>query len=92
MPRETRCTAGDETYRGRRVGSGRHGKTEWGKGVPLTSTPLTASANIDTLTEMGMVIVGLGVTCATDVQLLCYNACSGPERHWYEWICQSTTI
>jgi len=36
MPRETRCTAGDETYRGRRVGSGRRGKTEWGKGVPLT--------------------------------------------------------
>ena len=38
MPRETRCTAGDETYRGRRVGSGRHGKTEWGKGVPLTGS------------------------------------------------------
>ena len=41
--RETSCTAGDETCRGRRVGSGRHigrrgirGKTEWGKGVPLT--------------------------------------------------------
>jgi len=40
--RETRCAAGDELCRGRRVGSGRHigrGKTEWGKGVPLTITP-----------------------------------------------------
>jgi len=43
MPRETRYAAGDEMYHGRRVGSGRHirrrgirGKTEWGKGVPLT--------------------------------------------------------
>jgi len=36
MPQETRYAAGDKTYRGRRVGSGRHGKTEWGKGVPLT--------------------------------------------------------
>ena len=35
--RETSCTAGDELCRGRRVGSGRHGKTEWGKGVPLTA-------------------------------------------------------
>ena len=36
---EMSCTAGDKTYRGRQVGSGRHGKTDWGKGVPLTSSP-----------------------------------------------------
>ena len=36
MPRETRHTAGGGTYRRRRVGSRRHGKTGWGKGVPLT--------------------------------------------------------
>jgi len=42
MPREMRHTAGGGTYRGRRVGSGRHGKTEWGKGVPLTLTSLRA--------------------------------------------------
>ena len=34
--RETSHATEDETYRGRRVGSGRHSKTEWGKGVPLT--------------------------------------------------------
>jgi len=37
---KTSCTAGDEVCRGRRVGSGRHGKTEWGKGVPLTASGL----------------------------------------------------
>ena len=47
-------------------------------GVPCVKE---ASANIDNLTEIGIVIVELGVTCTTDVQLLCYNACSGPERH-----------
>ena len=43
VPREMSYAAGDEMYRERRVGSGRHigrrgirGKTEWGKGVPLT--------------------------------------------------------
>ena len=52
MPREMRCAAGDEMYRGRRVGSGRHigrrgirGKTEWGKGVPLTITPPSRKAS-----------------------------------------------
>jgi len=48
MPREMSYATGDEVSRGRQVGSGRHigrrgirGKTEWGKGVPLTdkSTP-----------------------------------------------------
>jgi len=38
MPQETRYAAGDETYRRRRVGSGRRSKTEWGKGVPLTES------------------------------------------------------
>jgi len=49
MPRETRYAAGDETYCGRRVGSGRHGKTEWGKGVPLTG----ATYGVRCVSEVG---------------------------------------
>jgi len=45
MLQETRYAVGDETYHGRQVGSGRHGKTEWGKGVPLTITPPSRKAS-----------------------------------------------
>jgi len=40
MLQEMSHAMGDKICRGRRVGSGRHGKTEWGKGVPLTNLSL----------------------------------------------------